>query len=265
MKHFSFTVWSWIFPASKKWSSSPSRSPHEHQKKLTVFTFFLLLIVLNSEKLTSSEFSFQLDFASRYIWRGFDMNPDNHPVLKPSVTWQLGQSGFALNFWGSISLHDQRYTETDFTLMYTFKTPEYLTLSAGFTHYGWYFNEPFSFKNNTSQEFYLAAGLPTLLFKPALTVFYDVSTGSGLYMTLDLGHSVALRERLGLDFSARLAYNARQWIDESGFSDLTLGISLPYKTGKTTLAPFANVTFILLDAVNPGTSSELCFGFFIAF
>ena len=46
----------------------------------------------------------QVDLVSRYVWRGFDLLPDNHPAIQPSLTIDLGESGFSLNVWSSFAL-----------------------------------------------------------------------------------------------------------------------------------------------------------------
>ena len=203
---------------------------------------------------------YQLTFTSRYIWRGFDMNPPNKPVLQPSITFDFGKSGIALNLWGSFSFENKQVNETDLTLSYTFKTPESYSLSVGFTHYGWYFAKPFKLKNNTSQEVYISAGLPKAFLNPKVTVYYDFNNGDGTYVVLALAHSLKLSEKLVTDLSASLGYNGRQWINQSGFSDLNFGAAVPFNLDKVTISPFINITFILMDAVNPGIDNELTIG-----
>jgi len=146
------------------------------------------------------------------------------------------------------------------TLSYDFKLPEDYSLSIGFTHYGWYFNDNFKFKDHTTQEFYISAGLPKLPLAPNLTVYYDVANGDGVYVSLGVGHSIALSEKLTLDLGAALGYNGKQWIEKSGFSDLNFNMTIPFKVGKVTISPFFKVTFILLDAINPEVDNEIWAG-----
>ena len=83
-----------------------------------------------------------------------------------------------------------------------------------------------------------------------LNAYYDVNLGSGLYVALEGSRSIPLSESLDLNLKARLGYNSKQFIDESGLSDLTLGVSLPIKLGDWTIAPLVNYTFVFLDSVN---------------
>lgn len=206
-----------------------------------------------------------LDFSSRYIWRGFDLNPDNKPVLQPSITYAFGDSGFAVNVWGSFSFEDKALHETDITISYDFSRMKNVSLSVGFIHYGWYFADDFEFSDHTNQEFYATVGLPNVLFGPALTVYYDVSNGDGLYASLGIGHGLKLSGELTLELAASLGYNGGQWIDGYGFSDLNFRVSVPLKLKKISLSPFFGATFILMDEVNPGIDNEIYAGVSLAF
>jgi uncharacterized protein (TIGR02001 family) len=235
-------------------------------KRLILFGLIALLALPTLGK----SVSFQVDMTSRYIWRGFDMLPDNNSALQPSLTFDLADSGLSLNLWASFALTDRgvyKYSdEIDFTLTYALKTPESLSLVLGFTNYGYWFAEDFKFNDNTTQEFFVEVGLPKVLLSPKLTAFYDVNLGDGLYVQLSAAHQVSLAGNLGLDLSAALGYNAGQWLPEgadTGFSDLTIGASLPLKVGTVTLAPFMNITFVFLDAVND--DNELWFGVSLIF
>ena len=198
-----------------------------------------------------AQWSFSLDGVSRYIWRGFDLNPNNHPALQPSLTYTLGKSGFSVNVWGSFSFKDHHLNETDLTLSYTCQATEALSVTAGFTHYGWYFNTPFRFSDHTSQELYGSITLTKAPLNPTFSVYADITNGSGIYASLGLGQELTLAQGTKLDLSATLGYTRRQWVDASGLSHLTLGVACPLSLGGISLTPSAGLTFILLDAINP--------------
>ena len=208
--------------------------------------------------------SYGVDFSSRYIWRGFDLN-NNKAVLQPSITYGFGDSGVSANIWGSFSFDYKELNELDLTLSYEFKNLKDIALTVGFVHYGWYFVDDFKFEDNTSQEFYLTAGLTNLPLSPTFSFYYDVNNGDGLYASLGIGHSLKLNETLTMDLSASLGYNGKQWIDESGFSDLNFGVSIPIKLNKLSVSPFLRATIVLMDEVNPGVDSEIYFGVSLAF
>jgi len=209
----------------------------------------------------------QVDLVSRYVWRGFDLLPDNHMAIQPSLTIDLGRSGFALNVWSSFALAnraDFKYSdEIDLTLSYEFAMPEGWELSAGFTHYGYWFAEDFSFKESTSQEVYVTAARTDLPLSPTLSLYYDFNLGSGLYVTLGGSHELKLGEKISMEMGGLIGFNSRQYIDKTGFSDIDLYVKVPLTLGKLTLTPSVNVMIPLLDEVNEDV--EFWFGFSAAF
>ncbi len=234
---------------------------------LVLFVFALLAVNLHGGE---GRFSYQVDFTSRFIFRGIDILSNNNPAIQPSITYTFGESGFSLNAWASFAFTERErckyLDEIDLTLTYVFKTPEKYLLEVGFTNYGYWFSSSHKFKNMTTQEFFIKAGLPTLLFSPALTAYYDINQGDGLYLLLSGVHTVALTKNINLDLSAKLGYNAGWCIPEGakkGFSDLTIGAAAPFKAGKITLTPFVNYTFVFLDAIN--LDNEFWFGISVIF
>lgn len=235
-------------------------------------SFVLLLFVFLAVNLhgEGGGFSYQVDFTSRFIFRGIDILSNNNPAIQPSITYTFGESGFSLNVWGSFALSERgrcKYLdEIDLTLSYVFKTPEKYSLEVGFINYGYWFSKAHKFKDMTTQEFFVKAGLPNVLFSPALSAYYDINQGDGLYLQLSGVHAVALNKKINLDLSAKLGYNAGQWVPEgakTGFSDLTIGAATPFNVGKITLTPFINYTFVFLDAIN--SDDEFWFGVSLIF
>lgn len=230
--------------------------------------FAALSLVLSCSLFTThmnAAAEFGLDFNSRYIFRGFDLNPNNKPVLQPSITFVLGKSGLSVNVWGSFSFEDKALHETDITLSYDFTGLKNVSLSVGFIHYGWYFSEDFTFKANTTQEFYLTAGLPNVPLKPTLSLYYDINNGDGFFASLGIGHGLRLSEGLTLDLSASLNYNGGQWIEGSGFSHFDFVASVPVTFGKISISPFVGAVLIMMEEVNPGVDHEVYVGVSLAF
>ena len=117
---------------------------------------FLLVCLIGAMLPLPGAVSAQVDLVSRYIWRGFDLLPDNHAAIQSSLTIDLGKSGFSLNVWSSFALAQRgvfKYSdEIDLTLEYAFKVAEGWELSAGFIHYGYWFSDDFKFRDHTSQR-----------------------------------------------------------------------------------------------------------------
>ncbi|MFH2107531.1 MAG: TorF family putative porin [Chrysiogenia bacterium] len=207
--------------------------------------------------------SAQVDLVSRYIWRGFDLLPDGHAAIQPSLTVDLGKSGFSLNVWSSFALAQRgvfKYSdEIDLTLEYAFKMPEGWELSAGVIHYGYWFAEDFKFKDHTSQEVYATVTSTDLPLSPELCVYYDLNLGSGLYVTLGGSQEWKASEKVNVEVGGVIGFNSRQYIDKTGFSDIGIYARLALTAGKLTLIPSLNVMIPLLDEVNEDT--EIWFGF----
>ncbi len=209
----------------------------------------------------------QVDLVSRYVWRGFDLLPDNHAAIQPSLTIDLGASGFSLNVWSSFALAQRdlfKYSdEIDLTLSYEFAMPEGWELSAGFIHYGYWFAEDFSFKDSTSEEVYATVTRTDLPLSPTLSLYYDFNLGSGLYVTLGGSHELKVNEKVSVEAGGLIGFNSRQYIDKTGFSDIDLYLNAPLTLGRLTLTPSLNVMIPLMDEVNEDV--EFWFGFSAAF
>ena len=230
------------------------------QKKLIIITALLCLLGISHSNL-SAEFHIQADFTSRYIWRGFDLNPYKKPVFQPSIEYEFGNSGFSLNVWMSFSFANKELNETDLTLTYTKELSDQFLLEVGLIHYGWYFAPNFRFADDTSHEIYARVGMPEILCQPALTIYYDFTNGDGFYVSLETGYSFKPLKFLKTTFSTSLGYNGGQWLAEGtdpGFSDLNIGLSLAYTWNDFQIIPFANYTFVLLDAI--GKENHFWFG-----
>jgi len=209
----------------------------------------------------SAEFHFQADLVSRYIWRGFDLNPYKKPVFQPSIEYEFGNSGLSLNLWMSFSFANKELNETNLTLAYAYKLSEEFSFEAGLMHYGWYFAPNFRFEDDTSHEVFIAVGMPEILFHPRITLFYDFTNGDGFYALLETGYYFDLAKSFGAGISAFIGYNGGQWLAEGtdpGFSDFNIGFSMPYEWNNFQIIPFVNYTIVLLDAI--GKENHFWFG-----
>ncbi len=205
----------------------------------------------------------QIDMVSRYIWRGFDLLPDNHMALQPSLTVDLGKSGVALEIWSSFALANRRdfkYSdEIDLTLSYDFTMPEGWELSLGICHYGYWFAEDFTFKDGTSQEIFATVTRTDLPLSPTLSLYYDFNLGSGLYATLGGSHELKVSEKVSMELGGLIGFNSRQFIAKSGFSDIDFFVKAPLTLGRVVLTTSLNVMIPLMDEVNEDT--EVWVGF----
>lgn len=214
----------------------------------------ILALVLLSACLPA-QWSFQADLPSRFIWRGFDLYPENHPAFQPSATYAFGGSGFSVNLWGSAALSGRdelgEWDEVDLTLAYAFLPGEGLDAAVGFTNYGWWWANDFHFKDDTTQEAFASLRFTRTPLAPGLTVYYDFNLNSGLYASLDAGRAFNLSDSAELVLCLAAGYNRHFRIEGSGLSDATLSACVPLAFGKFKVSPFVKYSRIFMDEVNP--------------
>lgn len=218
-------------------------------------TALLLLISLALAALPlAGAVSCEIALVSRYIWRGFDLLPENKAAVQPYLAADLGKSGLSLGLWSSFALANwdtyRGADEIDLTLTYTFNMPESWEVTAGFTNYGYWFTPGFTFKDGTSQEIFATVARNDMPLAPQLSVYYDFNLGSGLYVTLEGSLEKELSERLSLEAGALVGFNSRQYIEKTGFSDIDLYARAPLALGRVELTPSINVMIPLMDEVN---------------
>ena len=139
---------------------------------------------------------------SKYVWRGFELSDDSI-VIQPSAT--VSYRGFGFNLWGNLDTDfagssgadDAELNETDWTLSYDTAVGP-VSLGVGYIYYA-------LDGIRDSQEFYVSAGLDTLL-APTLTVYREVSHYPGWYVNLGISHSFGLPRDMSLDVAGSVAY-----------------------------------------------------------
>ncbi len=192
---------------------------------------------------------------SQYIWRGFELSKDSI-VIQPSMT--VAYKGFSANLWGNLDTapysaddnESNNWNETDMTLAYGWDLDP-VALSVGYIYYS-------IDSMDDSQEFYASASLKTIL-KPTLTIYRDIDSYQGWYITLGIGHSIPIQGDITLDLGAQIAYLSVD--DESTYADpgdpndaysnfhdgtLSVGLTIPVNT-YFTVNPKLSYTFGLSD------------------
>lgn len=200
-------------------------------------TMFSGMAVAEEEKPTAN---LTMGAYSQYIWRGFEMSKDSI-VIQPSMT--VAYKGFSANLWGNLDtdpyvIDDENasnnWTETDMTLAYGWDMDP-VALSVGYIYYG-------LDSCDDSQEFYASASLKTIL-KPTLTIYRDIDSYQGWYVTLGVSHSIPVHNDITLDLGAQVSYlsaddastyHVSDTPDDS-YSDfhdgvLSLGFTIPLNT-----------------------------------
>lgn len=184
------------------------------------------------------EVAIDLAVFSKYVWRG--VNAVDDPVFQPNVDFSY--LGFNLFFWGNLELTDindnrNKFTEVDIGGSYSFALGDF-NLEVGGVGY--------IFPQAGVDTFELLAGVEyDCLLSPGLTVYQDIDFTDGTYIVLSGGHAFEdpfkLGEDLGLspEVTASIAWGSGDHneiyygVPDSGFADLTLGLSIPVNLNKS--------------------------------
>jgi uncharacterized protein (TIGR02001 family) len=148
----------------------------------------------------------EADFASRYIWRGFDVY-DNGGAFQPSGFVAYAPTD-ALSVTGSVwASYNMDVTETldevDYTLDVSYTISDMISVSAGAILY--VFPEV-SGDDNTSEAYgSVSLTLPSNLSASA-AIYYDYDDGDGYYVNCGLEYGVALKEGVDLSLGANVGY-----------------------------------------------------------
>lgn len=202
------------------------------------------------------ETSGNITYVSKYIWRGWDLAPNEEPALQGGIS-VAHPVGLALDIWGSYAFDgDPALDEFDYTLGYSFAMNDFIDASLGMTYYTF----P-SASHSESAEVYLGLSFPKAALGPAFTVYHDWEDGDGTYYLLEFGHDFIIDQTgaappLSLYLAA--GYNDEQWGTTSGFSDIDIGLSMTFTAGTVDITPSLTYVIVPEDTINP--DNQLWFG-----
>lgn len=228
---------------------------------LKVSLFAIMALTLFAQKDLSAQINVSggVDFVSKYIWRGFNLA--DKPTLQPTLDFGMGNSGFALNIWGSFAMADRDIydpaDELDFTLTHSSELGGQLGLTVGFIYYTFPTQDEFKMSDHTSQEAFVTVAPSTLPFGPELSLFYDFNLGKDLYANLSLSHALPIGMNL-LSLGTSVGYNNGQFGTNSGISHVDFSVSTEFALGGITVSPRAVYVIAPESSVNP--DNEFYFG-----
>jgi len=204
-----------------------------------------------------------IDALSGYVWRGFILGSDEALVLQPSLTFGFGESGVALNVWGSAFAMDRstkktdQVDELDFTLSYDTTVGEdgKIGLSIGFIEYTF---PSLDAGTKHSEEIYGGLSFDHQL-APSITVYYDFGVIDDYYVTAGIGPEFPLGDKenapvLGLSASVGISGDSAPYGGSAGFHDVTLSVSLGFARDNISFAPYVGYSYAD-DGINPDNSS----------
>lgn len=198
-----------------------------------------------------------VDYASRYIWRGIDLIPDNQPAIQPWFTVGYGLSdklSVSYLFWADYRLvsgadpedrdgeTDNDWDEFDHVVSLTYEMDDTWSFELGYILY-------YLPSLTNTQEVYAGAtmALPYNL-STSLYMYYDFDddTPYGTYTKWSVDYSRELTEFVEVFSSAGLGYMNYSEGFDSGLADLPLSMGLNFNLGKGVSAKIsANYSFAL--------------------
>jgi opacity protein-like surface antigen len=174
-----------------------------------------------------------------YVWRG--QNYGKGGVIQPNLSIGFA-NGLSLGFWANYDMDEDRYSsshlvnEIDYTLDYSFNAGP-CGFSVGYIFYD------FPRHGGNTEEVYGGVSLDTLL-TPTLTLYRDVDSIDGTYISFGVSHDLELNDQTTLSLSGSLGWGNQAYhegyfgVKQSSLSDYNLSAGLSYAlTDKITVTP----------------------------
>lgn len=203
-----------------------------------------------------------LNYVSKYVWRGSVLNPD--AAIQPSITFTF-DNGASYNLWMSGNLTDgsagvkNRVVEHDHTFTVPFTLGK-MSMSTGAIYY--------SFPTTTypdTMEIFVTATAPCL-FSPTLSINHDFKVVHGTYFALS--GSYALPEcisKIPVSVTGKVGFGSASYIktaypggiDKDGMLDCVVGASASIPVGKLyTITPSVSYSTIVNSDVKDGIKAS---------
>ena len=180
-----------------------------------------LVVVVAAMTLSSTAFAFEgsgdayVGVYSKYLWRGYDVNPDDDFVVQAGSDVSFG--GFTVSWWANAN-EDLDVDEVDLVLDYSFDASEMVSVSVG--------NILYEIGGANTNELYLTVGLNTIL-EPSFSAYYDYDAFSGdMYYTASVGHSFELGETASLSLGGLIGYADADGYSEFHNGDISAGLDI---------------------------------------
>ena len=216
---------------------------------------------------------FEVSFVSQYLFFGYDLYTDD-PAFQPSVTFDLWDTGFGAQLWGSWPTDNgnENGKEFDYSVFYSNTLLEDDKLQTNYT-ISWVYYDCYkhSTKLGDSQALMLGFSWPNLLdcaIVPRYTAvkFWDASSKATANQNgwvhdfgFDYGFSMDIMGKdQSMTASFDLVYNDGYLGSDADWSHVLLGIQAPIALANGVLTPSLQYQISMEDSVN--TDDEFVFG-----
>ena len=217
---------------------------------------------------------FTLDYFSKYIWRGQNLN--NESVFQPSMYFsKYGFTGtiWSTQDWTSVNGESGEFTEVDYSLEYTNVLPwiDGVDWFVGVIYY----DDTTGNSAEDTTEVYGGLTFSKLPLAPTFTFYRDIDVDKGTYYQFSISHTIEKiakwKDKVYCDLvlGASLGYGNSAYnkgnFDVSGgnFNDLTISAALPVFLGKCwIIKPSINYSTMLAGPISDATemSDNMWFG-----
>ena len=209
-----------------------------------------------------------MTLVTKYRWRGYDLF-DDHGAYQPSINWDIFDTGFSVNVWGSFPFGsgNEVFKELDYTIAYgtTLFEEESYAVDLGVNYIYYDFPRVGSRFVPDSHEVGVSIALPSLIKigDSALVPSYygaklwpaDSGLGfdvAGGYHALGLGYDLTIPKiDQVLSLSWDINYNDGLYGSDHDWTHTTFGLSTSFEVGPVSLTPFINYQISMDDSVNP--------------
>jgi hypothetical protein len=199
-----------------------------------------------------------VDYASRYIWRGYDLIPDNNPAVQPRFCVSYGitdQLTVKYLFWADYRLvsgsdrteeNDNDWDEFDHIPSLVYTLNDTFSFDLGYILY----YLPSAETNPKEVYGGVTMALPYDL-STSLYVFYDFEedTPYGTYTKVSINGSKAVNDYTKCFYSAGLGYMHYSEGFDNGLSDLPLTVGLAIDLGKGVTATISGNYSFTMEAL----------------
>ena len=205
---------------------------------------------------------YTLDYTSKYIWRGWDLTPNNKSAVQPGVSYSQGSMEFG--YWSSfaVSNRDELSSLDEFDVYFSYggslgETTEY---SVGLTYYSWLNADNFSFGDYATPEPFVTVTDSRMPYGLSFGLYYDLNLGDGMYVQASGGHSMNFAER-AVDLSLSVGYNGGQWGADTGISDIVVSAGSSFEFSFGSLSPAVYYAIIPEESINSDNQFWFSLGF----
>ncbi|MHC9539522.1 MAG: hypothetical protein AB9903_08380 [Vulcanimicrobiota bacterium] len=170
-----------------------------------------------ASRLNSLSYCFSLGYASRYMWRGLDLN-DGYPIMQPNIELILGESGHSFGLFGFYGLQGTRqYDEIDYIWKYEHPIGNHWSYTLNLAWYDVFFGDRYC-------EAYGTISWDDCQFHPVLSYYKEIRFQGTDYFNLSISHDIKFC-KIPFCLSCAQGYGQGPLMENPGFSDMEIALS----------------------------------------